>query len=129
MANTPPQVEKPVSRDELAAVVVRFYEVAREDPLIGPVFMERVGNWDAHLEKMTRFWASALLREGSYQGNPIQKHRSMGLTHDQFVSWLELFEQTAIEVLGQGRSAELVGLAQRMGQSIEMRSGVRSKYP
>lgn len=115
-----------VTREQLRLLVERFYGAIRDDLQLGPIFDQRVQDWDMHLDKMTRFWSSALLREGSYHGNPIEAHRFGGLSVELFDRWLELFERVAIEVLGEAGAAKIVPLARRMGRTIAMRAGVRS---
>jgi hemoglobin len=126
MNDVPSHHESAVTRDDLRELVVRFYGVIREDDRLGPIFNARVRDWDAHLDKMTRFWSSAMLREGSYHGNPIAAHRFEGLSSELFDHWLALFEHTALEVLGEQGMREIMLLARRMGRTIAMRTGVRS---
>ena len=83
-----------VNREQLRLLVERFYGAIREDAQLGPIFDQRVRDWDMHLDKMTRFWCSALLREGSYHGNPIEAHRFGGLSVELFDRWLNVFQET-----------------------------------
>lgn len=53
-------------------LVHTFYGLIREEPLLGPVFEERIqDNWPEHLEKMVRFWQTVLLEERTYFGSPF----------------------------------------------------------
>lgn len=60
------------------ALIVRlvdgFYDRARADPLIGPVFNERISDWGPHLEQRRLFWSSVALMSGVYHGRPMPKH-------------------------------------------------------
>jgi hemoglobin len=114
----------PVTILEIRNLVERFYESAREDELLGPIFAERVEDWGSHYETMTRFWASAVLRTGTYSGRPIEKHRFGGLSTQHFLNWVERFAEVADEQLGPERSAVFIDLSQRMASSIAMRVGV-----
>jgi hemoglobin len=51
-----------------------FYTRVRKDPLIGPIFGSRIGNWEPHLENMLAFWSSLTLQRGRCQGQPMAKH-------------------------------------------------------
>jgi hemoglobin len=39
----------------IARLVHGFYDRARHDPLLGPVFESKVQDWDAHLARMCDF--------------------------------------------------------------------------
>src|SRR3546814_10818785 len=39
-------------------LVRSFYDRARRDPLIGPVFEYKVKDWEAHIPRMCAFWSS-----------------------------------------------------------------------
>jgi hemoglobin len=113
-----------VSIDEIRVMVERFYEHAREDELLGPIFAERVEDWDAHYDTMTRFWSSAVLRAGTYSGRPIEKHRIDGLTVQHFVNWVGRFTQVVEREFGPERAAIFIDLSKRMAASIAMRIGI-----
>ena len=51
-----------------------FYERVQADPLLGPVFAQRIGDWESHLQRMFAFWSSVALMSGRYQGQPMAKH-------------------------------------------------------
>jgi len=78
--------------------VDRFYAHIREDEMLGPIFDARITDWDAHLDRMKRFWRSVLHNSAEFSGNPMVKHiviPGIGLPH--FVHWLELFYATLRE--------------------------------
>lgn len=113
-----------VTTDEIRVMVERFYEHARDDELLGPIFAERVADWDTHYETMTRFWSSAVLRAGTYSGRPIEKHRIDGLTTQHFVNWVHRFTQVVELEFGPERAAIFIDLSKRMAASIAMRIGI-----
>lgn len=87
----PPRID--VSRQDIADVVAAFYMRVRADTTLGPIFASHVKNWPEHEEKIMRFWASAILFEGSYDGNPMRTHMQAGNVHSaHFSSWLALFD-------------------------------------
>ena len=114
----------PVTTDEIRVMVERFYEHAREDELLGPIFAERVEDWDTHYDTMTRFWSSAVLRAGTYSGRPIEKHRIEGLTTQHFVNWVHRFSHVVEREFGADRAAIFIDLSKRMAASIAMRIGI-----
>src|ERR1700679_3312262 len=79
-------------------LVRRFYERARQDALIGPVFESKVADWEPHLQQMFAFWSSVALMSGRYHGQPMAKHLPLPIDARHFDSWLALFAETAREV-------------------------------
>lgn len=113
-----------ITTDEIRVMVERFYEHARDDELLGPIFAERVEDWDAHYDTMTRFWSSAVLRAGTYSGRPIEKHRIDGLTTQHFVNWVGRFTHVVEQEFGPERGSIFIDLSKRMAASIAMRIGI-----
>ncbi len=113
-----------ISEERIRTMVEKFYARTQQDDLLGPIFELRVSDWEAHYEKMTRFWASATLRAGTYSGRPIEAHRFDGFTKEQFDRWVELFTKTASEVFPVDGAEIMCDLAKKMASSIAMRIGV-----
>jgi hemoglobin len=110
------------SREDVVMLVDRFYDRVRRDPLISPVFAHV--DWTAHLPVMYSFWSSLLLGDGSYQGNPFQKHIPLSLTSAHFDRWLELFSQTVkVEFTGV-RADEAVERATMIASLFKHRLGL-----
>ncbi|MFC0878012.1 group III truncated hemoglobin [Saccharicrinis sp. FJH2] len=81
--------------DDIKILVDTFYNNARKDAQIGPVFEKYLaGHWDEHLEKLYRFWQTILLREMAYYGKPIPVHFKMLLDDKHFGIWLEIWNST-----------------------------------
>jgi hemoglobin len=84
-----------VDADYIASFVERFYGRIRQDALLGPIFAERVAEWDLHLGRMQQFWRSVLHASGEFAGNPMVKHIAIpGLEQRHFAHWLALFYAT-----------------------------------
>jgi hemoglobin len=66
-----------IDEDMIRALVVTFYAQVRKDPLIGPIFEEKIDDWNHHLEKLCAFWSSVVLMTGRYHGQPMQAHLSV----------------------------------------------------
>ncbi|MDR3623126.1 MAG: group III truncated hemoglobin [Paludisphaera borealis] len=100
-------------------VVVEFYQRARLDEKLGPVFDRRVHDWDVHLGRMTDFWAAALLRSGRYSGRPVERHRAIEeLRGDHFRRWVELFEATVRDLCTPRQADAFVVRALRMREGM-----------
>jgi hemoglobin len=88
-----------VTREDIAALVDRFYERIRADEVLGPIFddVARV-DWAAHLPKMYDFWDSVLFGRAAFKGNPLGAHRALArltpLARSDFDRWVGLFHRT-----------------------------------
>lgn len=116
-------LDNSITRTEIQRLVKHFYNAVRRDPVLAPVFAQSVqpDDWPAHEEKITRFWANAILHERDYSGNPMQAHRDQGHVHtDHFPIWLDLFEHSARQVLPAPKAEAFTRLARRIGASLQM---------
>jgi hemoglobin len=83
---------------EIDQLVRSFYEKARKDPSLGPIFEAHVTNWEAHFVQMTDFWSGNLLGTNRFYGAPMPKHLAVpNLRPELFEQWLRLFKQTTQE--------------------------------
>ena len=106
----------------LAAFLDAFYARVRRDPLIGPVFAEKIPDeaWPRHLATIHDFWSSVLLKTGRYKGNPFARHLGIaGIDPAHFARWLGLFEETATQVFVPEIAREIVERAHRIGDSLK----------
>ncbi|MBP2290642.1 group III truncated hemoglobin [Azospirillum rugosum] len=103
--------------EAIAALVRRFYDAARADPVLGPSFAG-VADWEEHFEVIERFWASALLGTKSYKGNPFMAHVNLDLTPESFTRWLALFKDAADAVLPPAYAEQAVAKANHMARSL-----------
>jgi hemoglobin len=104
----------------LDRVVRAFYGRIRADAMLGPIFDERIEEWEPHLRRMTAFWSSVALMTGSYHGRPLEKHLPLPVEKPHFARWLALFEETAREICPPEGAEHLVERAHRIARSIEM---------
>ena len=92
--NSPAYTEK-----EIDQLVRSFYEKARKDPSLGPIFEAHVTNWEEHFVQMTDFWSGNLLGTNRFYGAPMPKHLAVpNLRPELFEQWLKLFKQTTQEL-------------------------------
>jgi len=119
-------VERTGIDERLIAQLVRsFYESARRDPLIGPIFDRHVADWDAHLARMCDFWSSVALMSGRYHGQPIAAHLPLPIEAAHFGRWLELFSATARQACPPSAAAHFVARAERIAESLQL--GIRAQ--
>lgn len=107
----------------IAEVIATFYGRARKDELLGPVFNQAVEDWDHHIAQITDFWSSLLLRTGRYSGRPLNPHLRLPIEGEHFDRWLELFEQTTIEIEGEEIAEAYLIRARRIADNFEMAIG------
>lgn len=98
------------TRADVELLVNSFYDLVKKNALLGYIFNDVAKiDWNTHLPKMYSFWASLLLGEHSFSGNPMQKHVELSklteMTDVEFSEWLQLFNKT-IDTLFEGPKAE-----------------------
>ena len=122
--NSPSDIQdktgKVIEEDDIARLVRSFYGRARQDALLGPIFAAHVENWEHHLLRIQDFWSSVIHRTGRYQGRPVPAHVPLGIDATHFDCWLELFEQTASDVLSPDAAAIFVERARMIAGSLEL---------
>lgn len=97
-------------RADIELLVDTFYDKVQKSAIIGFIFNDIAKvNWETHLPKMYSFWASLLLGEYSFKGNPMQQHIALSklapLTSTEFDEWLRLFTET-VDSLFVGEKAD-----------------------
>lgn len=106
---------------QIRALVNSFYEVARRDDLLGPVFEEHVEDWSVHMPKLYDFWSAVVLRTGRYSGRPIDAHGGLGLTPAHFARWMALWEDAVKRVIPPAARGAFTLPAGRMGAAMSSR--------
>jgi hemoglobin len=111
-----------MTEQQLAALVERFYAKVRADHVLGPVFNAAVHDWPEHLEKLNAFWSSVMLTTGRYRGNPMAMHmkQKAAIEPSMFGRWLELWRETAREILDERGAAAVVAKAERIAESLQL---------
>jgi hemoglobin len=107
--------------DQLIERVVRgFYARIQADPLLAPIFTNRITDWEPHLRRMVEFWSSVTIMSGRYHGNPMAKHRDMPVTAVHFTRWLALFRETVQDLCPPEAQMYFIERAERIAQSLSM---------
>lgn len=97
-----------------------FYDAARRDKLLGPVFAAGVADWEAHIARLCQFWSSVTLMTGTYHGQPMRAHLPLPVESAHFDRWLELFAQTARALCPPAAAAHFIERAERIAESLEL---------
>lgn len=111
-----------MTEQQLQTLVDHFYGKVREDAELGPVFNHAITDWPHHLGKMVDFWSSVMLTSGRYKGNPMMMHLKhvARIRPAMFVRWLELWRETAREVLDEAGAAAVTAKAERIAESLQL---------
>lgn len=104
----------------IGRLVDGFYDRVRADSLIGPIFDERITDWDPHLAQMKLFWSSVALMTGVYHGRPMPKHLPLPVDGRHFDRWLELFRAAARDLCPPAAADHFIERAQRIAESLEL---------
>ncbi len=100
-------------------LVRAFYDRARHDPLIGPIFESEVHDWEAHIGRMCAFWSSIALMSGRYHGQPMVAHLPLPIDTPHFDRWLDIFAETVRDVCSPQAVAFFLERAHRIADSLE----------
>ena len=122
--------DTPAGLDEamIRMVVDRFYDDARRDPVIGPVFNRVIAPeaWPHHLATIADFWSSMLLGTGRYAGRPMPKHMTIpDLSDEHFMRWLALFRVAVTDLCPPDIAALFIERSERIGNSFRMNIAMR----
>jgi hemoglobin len=101
-------------------LVRAFYARIQQDDLVGPIFNERIKDWEPHLQRMCEFWSSVALSSGTYHGMPMRMHLPLPVDARHFDRWLALFEQTARELFDTRIAHYFLERALRIARSLEL---------
>jgi hemoglobin len=117
-----PLVRDGVNREFIGRLVRTFYARVMKDGRLGPIFAHHVtGDWEPHLERMTDFWCSVVLKDGSYQGRPVPAHLKLKtVVESDFEVWLGLFGKTVWELCEPDVAEIFVERAQRIAKSLKL---------
>ncbi|MDG4906088.1 MAG: group III truncated hemoglobin [Mesorhizobium sp.] len=117
-----PLMRPGVDRASIGALVRKFYARVREDEQLGPIFTREItGDWGPHLEKMTNFWCSVMLKSGDYHGRPVPAHLKLeDVTEADFDTWLALFRATASDQFEPETAAVFIERAERIAASLKL---------
>ena len=120
-----------VDRAFIGALVRDFYTRVRADQRLGPIFASQIrGDWEPHLEKMTDFWCSVILKNGAYSGRPVPAHLKLKQVREEdFDLWLGHFRETTAARCPPDVAAVFVDRAERIARSLKLAMFFRLQRP
>jgi hemoglobin len=96
-----------------------FYADVRQHSVIGPIFLEKIEDWNAHIKKIAEFWARAMGGPSIYAGQMPLKHLALGLQPEHFKFWLELWDFNCRRHLEPAEAEEMSRLAHGIGERLQ----------
>ncbi len=106
--------------DDIRNLVDSFYDKVREDEILGPIFIEKIGErWPEHLARMYAFWQTILLHEHTYFGSPFPPHARLPIEKEHFDRWLDLFHMTIDENFDGEKAIEAKWRAGKMAEMFQ----------
>ena len=111
--------EQKITEEEISTLVDRFYAKVQLDPEIGPIFNETIEDWPTHLALLKNFWSTVMLTTGRYKGDPMMTHLQLPLEPSHFNRWLELFAETARQVLPPAHAAAIIAKSERIAGNFK----------
>ena len=120
------------TEEEVSRLVHGFYDLVRQDEVLGPIFDAHVHDWDRHLPTMVDFWSGALRGTSRFRGAPMPKHAALpGLEVRLFQRWLSLFRQTTAALGNEAMAERANELARRIAESLwygyQLSNGARAQ--
>ncbi len=109
-----------IDEEMITNLVRTFYSRVRADELLGPIFEERIADWETHFKLLTDFWHGVTLLSGRYHGQPMRAHIRLPVEGRHFDRWLEIFEATANELCPPAAARMFIERARRIAESLEM---------
>ena len=112
-----------LNRKDIEVLVDRFYEIVREDKVIGYLFNDVAKtDWSVHLPKMYDFWEVILFGKGNFKGNPMFVHKELHgkspLNSEHFAHWFDLFQNTVDELFEGKNANEIKYSASNISQTM-----------
>jgi hemoglobin len=97
------------TREDCEELVRAFYGRALSDPVIGFLFTDVARlDLEAHVPRITNFWATILLGARTYGGGAFRPHLELNmqvqLKHGHFQRWLHLWHATVDELFAGPRA-------------------------
>ena len=99
------ELQSTITRENIKYLMHLFYTRAMEDKVLGPYFINELGNdiknqdWQEHIELLADFWLAEIMGEKTYKGNIYGAHIKVPhINRKSFAKWIELFSISADEV-------------------------------
>ena len=115
------------NREDIHLLVSSFYEKVKKNELLGPFFIEKISDWDKHIDHLTDFWESSLFLKTRFDGDPLQKHIEVDAENDNSIGpehfgiWLNLWFQSIDELFTGDYAENAKRRARKMGTFLYLK--------
>lgn len=117
-ARAPTLYERLGGRPRLMHLLRHFYADVRQHREIAPIFLAKIEDWPAHLEKIADFWSNVTGGPIRYGGGMPHKHFPLGLEPRHFEAWLDLWRRNCRAHLPAPEAEEMIRAAEEIGQRL-----------
>lgn len=107
-----------VTEELISTMVRRFYNAARADDSLGPLFSGAVTEWESHMQTVADFWSHVLLGTARYNRHPFPVHRHLPIELAHFDRWMALFTSAADATLPADAAKKAKARAAHMTESF-----------
>lgn len=125
---SPSGITEPMLRSLLRA----FYERVRADDVLGPIFLEAIGeDWSEHMERIASFWLTATRLGGGYNGRAFMPAhlRHPFIRAEHVARWLQLFGDACEQFCPPEIAAYLLTIAEKMAENLRISLDLRARQP
>lgn len=114
-----------ITHENIKILMDKFYADIRSNKDLGPIFENRIGidakNWEAHKEKISRFWRQMLLGENVFDGQPLKKHLDLPpFPREHFNVWLNLFSACLYQIYTPEVAKSILMKAEMIAQRFQI---------
>ncbi len=103
-------------KDDVKLLVDEFYDRAKADELLGPIFAKAIdpNKWEHHVERIYSFWNTVLFGKKDYLGNPFIHHLHLPIEELHFERWTMIFAEVINEKFVGDKAEEAIDRANKM---------------
>jgi hemoglobin len=109
-------------RERIKDLLTKFYSLAGENPVVGPIFNAAIHDWSHHIDHVTDFWSTQTGGPALYPGG-MGRHIRLGLDHEHFAAWLTLWEKNCRAELPEREAGEMIAIARIFAVRLKEMTG------
>lgn len=110
----------PITRDEIATVVAHFYGKVADDPVLSPIYLRHIKDWDTHVARLREFWENMIFGDGSKGAETFLIHLRTGeIRPEHFERWCAIFRENAQSLLAPVAASAWGLIAERLSEAYQ----------
>ncbi len=111
--------QREATEADITALVARFYALALEDDLLGPMFRATIPDLEGHLRIVENFWSTHLLGTARYAGSAYPQHVHLKVEPAHFDRWMAAFTRAVDETLPAAAADSAMRRARQMTSAFK----------